>query len=334
VTRRAGGWILGLLIVGAMGGGGWFAIRRALQREEALVVLLVSPSDRGPTRKAIEKGARFALEEAGHRAGKYRLLLQEREPGVIYTMPVAVAASIGPGEAILARGHPEGRPFSVSVFDTHPAEPQDWYPITPGWAVQGASAARWAKKAGASRVLLLIDPSSFRSKAIAAAFHKAAPELGLTVTELADVVVENVERLLAAKPDLIFFSGEEAPYGTTTKIFTAFREKGFAGKMVAGEADPEVSFLATRPTLLDGTYLVSPFAPAPQELAARMGFVPGPHVTAGYFAMQAVLDTIDRANSIEEGALHRAAATLNSARRPCALYVARNGVFEFVETLP
>ena len=334
MTRRAGGWILGLLIVGAMGGGGWFALRRTLQREEAIVALLVSPSDRGPTRGAIEKGARFALQEAGHRAGKYRLILQEQEPGAIYTMPVNVAAWVGTGDAILSRGHREGGPFAVSVFDSHPAEPQDWYPITPGWSQQGASAARWAKKSGALRILLLIDPASFRSKAIAAAFQKAAVAEGLTISEVADAGVENVDRLLAGKPDLVFFSGEEAPYGTTTKVFTALREKGFAGKMVAGEADPEVSFLATRPTLLDGTYLVSPFAPAPPELSARMGFVPGPHVTAGYFAMKAVLDTIDRANSIEEAALHRAAAAVTSVRRPCALYVARNGVFEFVETLP
>jgi len=46
-----------------------------------------------------------------------------------------------------------------------------------------------------------------------------------------------------------------------------------------------------------------------------------------------VLETIDRANSLSEEALHRAAAILPSARRPCALYVAKNGVFEFVELL-
>ena len=86
---------------------------------------------------------------------------------------------------------------------------------------------------------------------------------------------------------------------------------------------------------------MSPFAPAPKEVADRMGFIPGPHVTTGYFAMKAILDAIDQANSVDEADLHRAAEKLpyfdaqgRAALRPCALYVARNGLFEFVETLP
>ena len=334
MTRRAGGWLLGLLVVGAMAGGGWFALRRALQREDALIALLVSENDSIPTRMAIEKGASFALKEAGHRAGKYRLTIQQFYPASIYDNPSPIAAWVGPGEAILSRGHPQGRPFSVSVFDSHPAEPQDWYPVTPGWSQQGVAAARWARKTGASRVFLIRDAGSFRSKAIAASFEKAAAAQGLALTGAADATMENVGKILVSEADLVFFSGEEAPYSLTTRLFKALREKGFAGSMVSGEADPQVSFLATRPDLLDGTYLVSPFAPAPPELAARMGFIPGPHVTAGYFAMKAVLVTIDRANSLSEEALHRAAAILPSARRPCALYVARNGRLEFVETLP
>jgi hypothetical protein len=332
VTRRAGGWILGLLVVGAMGGGGWFALRRALHREDALIALLVSANDPMPTRQAIERGAAFAVEERGHRAGKYRLTVQAYFPQLMDS-PSPIAW-VGPGDAILSRGQPQGRPFSVSVFDTHPAEPQDWYPVTPGWSQQGLAAARWAKKTGASRVFLVRDLNSHRSKAIAAAFEKAAAAQGLAVTGSADATMENAGKILVSEADLVFFSGEEAPYGLTTRLFKALREKGFAGRLATGEADPQVSFLATRPDLLDGTYLVSPFAPAPPDLAARMKFVPGPHITAGYVAMKAVLDTIDHANSSNEEDLHRAWAARPFPCRPCALYVARNGVFEFVETLP
>ena len=333
MTRRAGGWILALLVVGTMGGGGWFALRRALHREDAVIALLIDPNGPYPTRQALERGASFALEQAGHRAGKYRLTISAIFPG-LSDLSSPVAAWVGPGEALLSRGHLQGRPFSVSIFDTHPTEPQDWYPVTPGWSQQGAAAARWARKTGASRVFLIRDAGSLRSKAIAAAFEKAAAAQGLAMTGAADATMENVGRILISEADLVFFSGEEAPYALTTRLFKALREKGFSGSLVSGEADPQVSFLATRPDLLEGTYLVSPFAPAPPELAARMKSVPGPHMTAGYVAMKAVLEAIDHANSIKEEDLHRAWAARTFPLRPCALYVARNGLFEFVEPLP
>src|SRR6185503_12297679 len=121
---------------------------------------------------------------------------------------------------------------------------------------------------------------------------------------------ELIKLILASRPDLVFYSGEESPYSETHRFFSALRAFGYAGTLLTGEADPEVSFLATRPDLVEGTYLVSPFAPAPPELAAAMKSTPGPHVTAGYFAMKAALEAIDRANSIEPAELRRAAARL------------------------
>lgn len=324
MTRRAGGWILALLVVGAMAGGGGFALRRTFNRELVTVVMVQSPSDRGPTGKAILRGAGFALEETGRRAGRYRVSLHEREPVTQSSLPDTVVAWIGTSEALLSRGHQQGRPFQVSVFDTHPADPC--------WERQGACAARWAKKIGRARATLLHDSESLTSRAIGAAFETAARAQGVQVEGPLDATLENIDRILASKPDLIFYSGEEAPYVTATKIFAALREKGFAGRLATGEADPEVSYLATRTGPVDGTYLVSPFAPASPDLAARMGFVPGPHVTAGYDAMKRVLDTIDRADSVAEDDLHRVAAALQTTR-PCALYVAKNGVYEFVELL-
>jgi hypothetical protein len=330
VTRRAGGWILALLIVGAMGGGGWFALRGALRRETVAVWHVESPRGAASTSRAMVRGAEFALKEANGRAGRFRVEFYSQ--GGVESTPVA--GWFGTSEALLSRGHQQGRPFHVSVFDTFPLEPVDCYRISAGFGRQGSSAARWAKSTGATRVFLIRDPSSLRSKAIATSFENAAPGLGLAMAGTADEGVDTVNRILISNADLVFFSGEEAPYVTATKLFTAIRQKGFTGRLVTGEADPEISFLATRSGPVDGTYLVSPFAPAPRELADRMGFVPGPHVTAGYYAMKALLDTIDRANSIEEEDLHRSAARLPPFSRPCALFVARNGVFEFVETLP
>jgi hypothetical protein len=341
--RRAGGWILGLIIVAAMAGGGWFALRRVLSREPATIILLRTENARGPTSDAIVRGAQFALREWGGRAGGFQIQLIENGQGI----PAGAPVWIGTSEALLLQGDVQPVPFFVSVLDTHPAEPTGCFRMIPGCNRQGRAAAAWAKKSKAVRAFLLRDRPSLRSGAIAAAFESAASELGLPVEGPVDSSLDQpalLNRILASNPDLVFYSGEEAPYSTSHAIFSALREKGFAGTLVMGEADPEVSFLATRPDLVEGTYLVSPFAPPPPELAGHYfkfaGTRPGPHVTAGYFAMKATLEAIDRAGSIDPADLRRAVTKLpyfdaegKAALRPCALYVARNGKFEFVENL-
>jgi len=326
-VRRA---LLGLLVIGAMGGAAWFAVRGAFHRKTVGVFFIESGRGPGPTSRAIRRGAEAALDEATSRAGRYRVEILER-----VSLESEVAALIGTSGALLARGHELEPPFFVSVLDTHPHDPKGCFRVTPGCARQGRAAAAWAKKSGASRPALILERSSLRSQAIADAFAASIPIAG----ERLEADVDKVDRILASKPDLIFFAGEEAPYSTAFKVFTALRAKGFTGPLLMGEADPEVSFLATRPDLVEGTYLVSPFAPAPPELTARMGSTPGPHVTAGYLAMKAALRAIDRADQIHPAALIAAAGKLpefdatGASTRPCALYVARKGLFEFVEEL-
>jgi len=334
-VKRSGGWILGLIVVAAMIGGGWFASRR-LWKHPVTIVLLRSGNGRGPTDDAIERGSRFALQEWGHRAGRYRVDLQVSGPDNL----AASTVWLGTSEALLLLGDHQPAGLSISVLDTHPIEPGGCFRISPGCARQGASAAAWARRSKAARIFLLRDKPSLRSEAVASAFESEARALGLSVEGPADTSADPVDRILASGSDLVFYSGEEAPYGTSHKIFSALRRKGFTGRLAMGEADPEVSFLATRPDLVDGTYLVSPFAPAPAELATAMGTTPGPHVTAGYYAMKAALEAIDRADSMHPGPLKEAAARLRyfdaqgrAALRKCALYVARGGKFEFVELL-
>jgi hypothetical protein len=331
--KRAGGWLLGLLIVASLTGGGGFVLRRLLNREVTTVVF-VSGAGRDPTDRALQRGFRLALDEVGSRAGRFRIELG--------TTAYSSAAWLGTSEAFLLKGDHQPRPLSISVFDTHPSEPTDCFRITPGCEQQASAAAAWAKKSGAARVYLLREEGSLRSESIAAAFASRAKELGLTVEGpfSSSITSELIRHVMASHPDLVFYSGEEAPYSETQRLFSAFRAYGYRGTLLMGEADPEVSFLATRPDLVDGTYLVSPFAPAPPELAQAMGTTPGPHVTAGYFAMKAALEAIDRANSIDPEELRRAAATLpyfdaqgKAALRKCALYRARDNKFEFVELL-
>jgi ABC-type branched-subunit amino acid transport system substrate-binding protein len=339
--KRAGGWLLGLLVVATLAGGACFALRHALNREVVAVVYLRSDLGDGPTGQAMARGAQFALEEATHRAGRFRIELLDHPPSE-QDEASPVAAWFGTSQAVLSMGDVQPAPFCVSAFDTHPLEPTGCFRISPGCERQGQVAAAWVKESGAARIFLIQEAGSRRSETIAAAFASRIRELGLPVAGriYSSPKPEILDLILAAQPDLVFYSGEEAPYSTSQRLFSGLRAKGYAGTLIMGEADPEVSFLATRPELVDGTYLVSPFAPAPPELAARMGTTPGPHVTAGYFAMKAVLDAIDRANSIDAADLRRSAARLpyfdqegRAALRPCALYVARGGKFEYVETL-
>lgn len=333
--KRAGGWILGLVAVAAMAAAAGFIAWRVVPRESVDVVLVRSGVDRDPTVQALEKGARFALEEAGHRAGRYRLRLLVYEQGLFPASP----AWLGMSESILLQGDVQPRPFVATALVNRAHVLVGGFCITPGWTRQGSAAAAWARAAKAARVFLLQDSDSSRSSAIAAAFAPAARAQGLEVDGPSNTTSNALDRIVASKPDLVFYAGEEAPYGTAAKVFSELRRRGFGGSLAMAEADPEVSFLATRPDLVEGSYLVSPFAPAPADVAARMGGVPGPHVTAGYHSMRAVIDAIDLAGSIDPDLLRRAAARLpcvdaaGESTRPCALYVARNGRFEFVKLL-
>jgi hypothetical protein len=49
--------------------------------------------------------------------------------------------------------------------------------------------------------------------------------------------------------------------------------------------------------------------------------------------MKAVLDVLEQADSLNEAELRSAATRVPNFERPCAVYVARNNLFHFVEEL-
>ncbi|HZE95966.1 MAG TPA: ABC transporter substrate-binding protein [Planctomycetota bacterium] len=341
--RRAGGWVLGAIVVATMAGGGGLALKRVYSREIATVLYLRSDNTRGPTRDAIWRGAQYALGEAMARAGRFRVRLEASDPGGVASPDVAVW--IGTTEAIAKQGKTQPTPFHVSALNTHPFDPTGHYGVIPDYPHQGRAAAQWSKSSKLQRIFLLRDVSSAYSEAISSAFLSAAGN-ELIVEGPVDPLIGRealYRRILDFRPDLVFYAGEEAPYSTTREVFTAFREKGYVGKLSTADADPEVSFLVAPGRLVEGVFLISPFAPAPAEFdagyARLMGVRPGPHVTCGYFAMKAALDLLDRADSLKPDDLQRAAAASpffirdSTTERPCALYVARNGKFEFVQEL-
>lgn len=334
--KRAGGWLLGLLAAAAMIGGGWFALRNVLFSPTVIVVLMRDGDAHTVPANALFRGAAFALEEREGRAGKFKVRLVQEAPEP--SNSPGTAAWIGGSEVMNLKNN--YAPISFSAYEVIPWE-QGGYPITPGAVQIGANAATWIKRKIGPRVALITDREIQATPFISKGFITAAKELNLEILREVEAAHKDlVAEILQSRPDAVFYTGETAPYGTTFKLFSALRQNGFKGALVAGDAHPEVSFLATRPDLVEGSFLVSPFAPAPADLAARMGTVPGPHVTAGYFAMKTALETLDQANSIEPEELFRAVQKLGSfgptndrPLRPCAIYAARNGIFEFVEEL-
>src|SRR6185503_194398 len=201
--------ILGLVAVAAMVGAGWFAVRGAFQRQTLGILFVESGRGDGPTSKVILRGAELALDEATSRAGRYRVEILVLPPNRRGEFTV-VAAWIGTSEALLYQGQPQEPPFYISVVDTHPHDPKGCFSVTPGCTRQGRAAAAWAKKSGATRAVLLFERMSLRSRAIAAAFKTS-------MAVVAEADVDEADRVLESKPDLIFFAGEEAPYRTAFK---------------------------------------------------------------------------------------------------------------------
>jgi hypothetical protein len=334
-VKRAGGWTLGVLVITAMAGGGWFALRKVLFSPTVVVVLMRDDHAHTVPADALFRGAAFALQEREGRAGKFKVRLVEGAPDE--TENPRTAAWIGSSESINLKIN--YAPISFSAYEVIPWEHGGYF-ITPGAARIGSDAATWIQRKFGPRVALITDRDVQAGHFISKGFITAAKDLNLEIVREGEAAHKDlVGEILQSRPDAVFYTGEQAPYGTTFKLFSALRLNGFKGALVAGDADPAVSFLATRPDLVEGSFLISPFAPAPADLAARMGIVPGPHVTAGYFAMKTALETLDQADSIEQDDLFKAIQKLGSfgpndrPLRPGAVYVARNGLFQFVEEL-
>ena len=332
--RRAGGWILGFCIVAAMAGGAWIGLRPVLTRETLLIG--VTRGERDPSSDAMLSGMRFALDEVGNRAGNCRVELFDpsaqpsRQPAVSMTLgtPHLLQATASDGDGTL------GKPLKTVSMSVYPLR------VLPDLTELGAAAAVWSRESGASRTVLLSDEPSDRSQQVAEGFVKEGPRplAHLDATGGGAGGPEPLtDRILAQKPDLVFYSGEDAPYGRAFELFDALRKRGYAGRLAMADADPEVSFLAVPTRVVDGTLLVSPIGPPSREFAAAYepatGRHAGPHAWPGYLLMKAVLERIERARSGRAAALRDAFWENPSPPRPCALYVARDGKFAFLQDL-
>jgi ABC-type branched-subunit amino acid transport system substrate-binding protein len=212
--------------------------------------------------------------------------------------------------------------------------------ILAGYDDQGRAAAEWAKSRGFSSVYILMDVNATKGAGIADLFRHAFPQSPLGSIDAADASTQwrdLVGRILFYGPDLLFYSGEEAPYSTAEGLFKLLRAKGYAGSIAMGEKDPEVSFLAIPCRVPEGTMLISPIGPPSKEFAEKYepatGRHAGPHGWVGYQAMKAALDVLHRAESVKPEEWQTLIDRMPTVRRSCYLYCARNGKFEFVQDL-
>jgi hypothetical protein len=332
--RRAGGWILGGIVVAAMAGGAWIALRPLFTRETLYIGYFRASGGRGPSNDAMFSGAEFALEEAGRKAGRFKVVLVESNLHHSKLPPIW----IGTSEALFESGNHEPARLLISLMDSHPQFEYGELRILAPYEDQGRAAAEWAKSKGHTHVYLVQDIGGTKGGGIADLFRQAFPTSpggAIDVGGPPDQWRELVDRILLYQPELLFYAGEEAPYGTAEPMFKLLREKGFAGTILMGEKEPEVSFLALPCRVPEQTFLISPIGPPSKEFAAKYepatGRHAGPHGWVGYQAMKAALDVIDRAESMAD--FESVAERLRPARRPCFLYCARGGQWEFVEDL-
>lgn len=332
--RRAGVWCLILLVVASMAGGAWLAFRRVRNRETLGIAYLVSPTARPPSSDAMISGAQFAVNEFSSKAGGYRIdfFVPDGRGSRAYQVWMGVH------DRHLLQGSISAGLRPLPTSGTPPPEPV--VRVLPGLDDQGRAAADWVGQAGTRRVVILCDDATPASVAIRDAFRHRAEEIGLPVPNSLDTAMERqalLDRVLQDGPDLVFYSGETAPYSTAFDLFEALRKKGYRGKLAMGDADPEVSFLAVSTRVVEGTFLISTIEPPSKEFAAlyepATQRLAGPHAWPGYLTMKALLVLIDRTGSNKPDDLYRAAIARPPELRPCALYQFKEGRFGFLRNL-
>jgi hypothetical protein len=298
---RAGGWILGLVVVIGMAAAGFVGLRPVLFRKTVTIHFNSSVQWNPQEVKAVSQ----AFEEKGFRAGSFRVT------------PAFVSQWKQQGNQLLIMR--SGPQWSVIGPDDPPLEPNVLY-LYPHDRIVGNQAARWARRSGMQRVFLLSFgefEAGFKEEATAAGIECRSDLLKSQGHSLVDGV-------LATNPELIILGRPVRP------IVDALRKSGYSGKVLAYDDDFDPGHYSGRqPAELEGLFCAASFTPAPVALTEFWG-----HRMASL-----VLDAIDRANTDDHTAIYRSLAASaeftadGSSTFPGALYVVRKGILEFVEPL-
>jgi hypothetical protein len=335
--RRAGGWALGAIVVAAMAGGAWLGFRPILNREP--IYILVGRGERDPSTDAVQSGLQFALDEAGNRAGPFRVhLVDEKSPlsdkaYLMITFSYSVVVQV------------DSKRLHHMILKFDDSDDPETLRVLPNLMELATATAAWARQNGTRRVVLLCDELNLMTKYWSERITKAIPLVDVRFyarhqpgkSETKEDWEAVLDQVIGEQPDLVFYFGEEAPYGNAFELFDALRRKGYAGRLAMGDLDPEVSFLAAPTKVVQGTFLVSPIGPPSPEFAAayepKTGRHAGPHAWPGYLTMKALLEVLDRADSGKQEQVQSLFQSALKRSRPGALYAFKGGKWEFVQEL-
>jgi ABC-type branched-subunit amino acid transport system substrate-binding protein len=336
--RRNPTWILALLVIAAMAAGGWYALR---PRETLTILSLFQRKYEFQKVSAlIDDGILLAMEEVGHRAGRFRLVVAKRD--IWPEMDVFR----GPGEAIVeaeenprvvavlgpSRYHAETMVSSMNLLGVLVVSPDDadpeltksgfssdnympesnrpngelnFFRTIPSEDVVERGCAEWAWKHGVRSVFVLGEGNPIRKDE----FVRTAARLGIVCTgdhEKADGYEEARDRRMAipsTNPDAIYLRDSLDDWG---EFLAELRCLGWNGTILTKGEHAEGE-------LPEGLVAISRAAPPAgftRKFTARFGHPPGTEGWYGYLAARAVIDSIDAANTLDRQEIRRACVRL------------------------
>ncbi len=334
--------LIGVAIAGMLAGA-WLALKPVFFREQIVIVSLLQRKHEGqPVADAVEEGIQLALEECGHRAGRFRVVEERREfqwamdavAGLYEGAEAAienpkVVAVIGPsnyyGTSIAARLNraglltvspdervPEltrrgfGNNYAPECY--RPSGERTFFRTVSSEDVVERGAAEWASKHGARTVTVLGDNESQIRGDV---FLRAATERGLKTVgdESQDSArAGTATRILQNRPDLVYLRGERTNGWAQTLIEA--QKGGWPGTILV-RGQHAARFFITGTPLPDNVYVVARAAPPPdfaRAFAARFGRPSQPEHYYGYSAARAVVEAVERVGSNDRAAICRACA--------------------------
>lgn len=190
-----------------------------------------------------------------------------------------------------------------------PGEPSIYYPngkrtffrVVPADDVQGAVGARWAAALGAKTVFILSDDSLY-ANGLADIFAVNGLDFNLQVLgreQFTQVDVEQVARIIAAAPDLLYMSTTGGKIPVAYTLIKMLRAEGFSAPIMGGDG-----LIDTTLSSLDalGEVCATQIAPDPMRLEratdfvaafrARYGETPSPFALSSYEATKVLLRAI------------------------------------------
>jgi branched-chain amino acid transport system substrate-binding protein len=170
--------------------------------------------------------------------------------------------------------------------------------------VQGAGAADYVVKTLKAKKVFSLDDNSEYGTGLSGAFEPQAKTDGATITHdslnpTKDYTSE-ATKIIAAKPDAVYYSGYYAEFSLLTK---ALKTKGYKGVLASGDGSNDDQFIKQAGTAnAEGVYLTCPCGDANSDpkaaafvadyKATNAGQKPGTYSGEGYDAANAIISVL------------------------------------------